>query len=426
MRPHLLAMVQGDTSTTMLPAARRAGRDLREARRAALHRRHRVPGRQPVRDGRLGPRRRHGRAAEVPVRPVGQRADQPVGQGGRGDPGAPPHRGRDPRGVRRGHRRARALQLLRPRHDPRLLGSAAAQPPHRGDEHAVRRARVRPDHPRGGPAGRHRPARAGRPRDARGGPGPGAGGVRGRGAQDEQRGRGRDPGRRGRRRGARRDAAGLRHRDRHVVRPAARSRLADRHDGRQRAPRHRADDARRAGAGAAARGCAGARTGGGVDAAYAESSDARRPRRRPAHHGALRRARRVHLDDRRHRARLPLPRARPREPAWPPAGCARSGCDTWQDAAGNQCGHLAGRDPEAPSLLLGSHLDTVRDAGRYDGILGVLMAIEVVRALRPRSRHLPVRARRRRVLGRGGRPVRHRAARVAPRWPAAGTRRGGT
>ena len=53
------------------------------------------------------------------------------------------------------------------------------------------------------------------------------------------------------------------------------------------------------------------------------------------------------------------------------------GLDTWQDAAGNQCGHLPGRDPEAPSLLLGSHLDTVRDAGRYDGILGVLMAIEV-------------------------------------------------
>src|SRR3954447_19412485 len=61
------------------------------------------------------------------------------------------------------------------------------------------------------------------------------------------------------------------------------------------------------------------------------------------------------------------------------------GLDTRQDEAGNLVGHLAGRDPDAPALLLGSHLDTVRDAGRYDGILGVLMAIEVVRALRSRA-----------------------------------------
>lgn len=65
------------------------------------------------------------------------------------------------------------------------------------------------------------------------------------------------------------------------------------------------------------------------------------------------------------------------------------GLDTWQDEAGNLCGHLAGRDPEAPSLLLGSHLDSVRDAGRYDGILGVLMAIEVVRALGPGAPQMP-------------------------------------
>ncbi|WP_028045336.1 allantoate amidohydrolase [Cellulomonas sp. URHE0023] len=64
------------------------------------------------------------------------------------------------------------------------------------------------------------------------------------------------------------------------------------------------------------------------------------------------------------------------------------GLDTWQDEAGNLNGHLDGKDPEAPSLLLGSHLDSVRDAGRYDGILGVLMAIEVVRALKPRSKDL--------------------------------------
>ena len=60
---------------------------------------------------------------------------------------------------------------------------------------------------------------------------------------------------------------------------------------------------------------------------------------------------------------------------------------TWQDAAGNQFGRLDGiATPDAPALLLGSHLDTVPDAGRFDGIVGVLMALEVVRLLRaPRA-----------------------------------------
>lgn len=65
------------------------------------------------------------------------------------------------------------------------------------------------------------------------------------------------------------------------------------------------------------------------------------------------------------------------------------GLTTWQDEAGNQCGHLPCADLEAPSLVLGSHLDTVPDAGRFDGIVGVLMAIEVVRLLRDRVRDLP-------------------------------------
>ncbi|MBN9176768.1 MAG: Zn-dependent hydrolase [Microbacterium sp.] len=56
------------------------------------------------------------------------------------------------------------------------------------------------------------------------------------------------------------------------------------------------------------------------------------------------------------------------------------GMRTWQDAAGNQVARIG--DPSAPALMLGSHLDTVLDAGRYDGIAGVLMALEVVRLLR--------------------------------------------
>lgn len=58
-----------------------------------------------------------------------------------------------------------------------------------------------------------------------------------------------------------------------------------------------------------------------------------------------------------------------------------AGMETWQDAAGNQCGRLEGREPGLPALILGSHLDSVPGAGRYDGILGVLTAIAVVARL---------------------------------------------
>ncbi|CAN5246675.1 allantoate amidohydrolase [soil metagenome] len=59
-----------------------------------------------------------------------------------------------------------------------------------------------------------------------------------------------------------------------------------------------------------------------------------------------------------------------------------AGLSTWQDAAGNQCGRREGREPGLPALLLGSHIDTVPDAGRYDGMLGVLLAIAVADRLR--------------------------------------------
>ncbi|CAN5349717.1 allantoate amidohydrolase [soil metagenome] len=66
-----------------------------------------------------------------------------------------------------------------------------------------------------------------------------------------------------------------------------------------------------------------------------------------------------------------------------------AGMHTWQDAAGNQCGRLEGRTPGLPALLLGSHLDTVPSAGRYDGILGVLTAIAVVDRIRESGVALP-------------------------------------
>ena len=51
------------------------------------------------------------------------------------------------------------------------------------------------------------------------------------------------------------------------------------------------------------------------------------------------------------------------------------------DAIGNLIGHYPARDPDAPVFLLGSHLDTVPAAGKYDGILGVLLAVAAVQAL---------------------------------------------
>lgn len=61
----------------------------------------------------------------------------------------------------------------------------------------------------------------------------------------------------------------------------------------------------------------------------------------------------------------------------------RAGLTTWVDAAGNVCGRLEGREPGLPAVMLGSHLDTVPNAGRYDGPLGVMMAIEVAARLAP-------------------------------------------
>ncbi|MGI4896452.1 MAG: allantoate amidohydrolase [Janthinobacterium lividum] len=66
-----------------------------------------------------------------------------------------------------------------------------------------------------------------------------------------------------------------------------------------------------------------------------------------------------------------------------------AGMATWRDQAGNQWGRLEGRRPGLPALVLGSHLDTVTDAGRYDGVLGVVSAIETVRRIAPRASDLP-------------------------------------
>ncbi|WP_103106688.1 allantoate amidohydrolase [Brevibacillus reuszeri] len=52
-----------------------------------------------------------------------------------------------------------------------------------------------------------------------------------------------------------------------------------------------------------------------------------------------------------------------------------------RDELGNLIGRYEGTQPDAPALLIGSHLDSVVEAGKYDGILGVLSGIEVVQTL---------------------------------------------
>lgn len=56
------------------------------------------------------------------------------------------------------------------------------------------------------------------------------------------------------------------------------------------------------------------------------------------------------------------------------------------DAVGNVVGRYAGAQPAGPTLIVGSHYDTVRNAGKYDGRLGILVAIAVIDDLN-RARH---------------------------------------
>ena len=66
-----------------------------------------------------------------------------------------------------------------------------------------------------------------------------------------------------------------------------------------------------------------------------------------------------------------------------------AGMTVHTDAIGNVCGRYEGATPGVPALLLGSHLDTVRDAGKYDGMLGVVSAIECVAVLHAQGKRMP-------------------------------------
>ncbi len=66
-----------------------------------------------------------------------------------------------------------------------------------------------------------------------------------------------------------------------------------------------------------------------------------------------------------------------------------AGMTTRIDALGSVVGRYRGRDAGPLTLILGSHIDTVRDAGRFDGALGVIVAIEVVKAAFKSGKRFP-------------------------------------
>ncbi|MBO4121955.1 allantoate amidohydrolase [Cupriavidus gilardii] len=66
-----------------------------------------------------------------------------------------------------------------------------------------------------------------------------------------------------------------------------------------------------------------------------------------------------------------------------------AGMTVRRDAAGNVIGRYEGTEPGAPALLTGSHFDTVRDAGRYDGNLGVILPIACVAEWHRQGKRFP-------------------------------------
>jgi ureidoglycolate amidohydrolase len=68
--------------------------------------------------------------------------------------------------------------------------------------------------------------------------------------------------------------------------------------------------------------------------------------------------------------------------AWLQARCEEAGLAVRHDAVGNTFARWNGSDPAAPVVGTGSHIDAIPNAGRYDGVVGVLGGLEAIRALR--------------------------------------------
>ena len=68
--------------------------------------------------------------------------------------------------------------------------------------------------------------------------------------------------------------------------------------------------------------------------------------------------------------------------AWMISRCQEAGLTVGQDAIGNIFARWIGADPAAPAVGTGSHIDAIPNAGKYDGVVGVLGGLEAIRALR--------------------------------------------
>jgi OHCU decarboxylase len=66
-----------------------------------------------------------------------------------------------------------------------------------------------------------------------------------------------------------------------------------------------------------------------------------------------------------------------------------AGMDVQTDAVGNVVGRYVSSRPDAKTLITGSHYDTVRNGGKYDGRLGILLPLALVRGMRARGERLP-------------------------------------
>jgi N-carbamoyl-L-amino-acid hydrolase len=68
--------------------------------------------------------------------------------------------------------------------------------------------------------------------------------------------------------------------------------------------------------------------------------------------------------------------------AWLKQRCAAAGLAVREDAVGNTFARWVGAEPSLPAVASGSHIDAIPHSGRYDGTVGVLGALEAIRALR--------------------------------------------
>ena len=67
--------------------------------------------------------------------------------------------------------------------------------------------------------------------------------------------------------------------------------------------------------------------------------------------------------------------------AWLVARCEKTGLVVRQDPIGNMFARWIGSQPNAPAVGTGSHIDAIPNAGKYDGVVGVLGGLEAIRSL---------------------------------------------